>query len=159
MVAMSEETKYCSNCGAEIDAKAEICPKCGVRVESRSSLSEHIEMGKPASTAGAAALVGEIITIIGVFSPWVSVFGMSVPGLEYGAGLLCLVLSFFLMGLVLLTKWSRKTGGVTLFLSLLMFLSVRSANIIGTSLWGLGLTVLGIIVVAVSGVVGLIRGG
>ncbi|HHT18487.1 MAG: zinc ribbon domain-containing protein [Euryarchaeota archaeon] len=25
------ETKYCSNCGAQIDAKAEICPKCGVR--------------------------------------------------------------------------------------------------------------------------------
>lgn len=29
----SEKTKYCSNCGAAIDAKAEICPKCGVRVE------------------------------------------------------------------------------------------------------------------------------
>ncbi|MDY6894305.1 MAG: DUF4352 domain-containing protein [Thermotogota bacterium] len=26
------ETKFCSNCGAEIDKKAEICPKCGVRV-------------------------------------------------------------------------------------------------------------------------------
>ena len=25
------ETKYCTNCGAEIDLKAEICPKCGVR--------------------------------------------------------------------------------------------------------------------------------
>ncbi|MDP1551403.1 MAG: zinc ribbon domain-containing protein [Methanobacteriaceae archaeon] len=25
------ENKYCSNCGAEIDSKAEICPKCGVR--------------------------------------------------------------------------------------------------------------------------------
>ncbi len=24
--------KFCVNCGAEIDAKAEICPKCGVRV-------------------------------------------------------------------------------------------------------------------------------
>ncbi|VVB68683.1 zinc-ribbon domain protein [uncultured archaeon] len=23
-------TKYCSNCGAEIDAKAVVCPKCGV---------------------------------------------------------------------------------------------------------------------------------
>ncbi|MDY6930345.1 MAG: DUF4352 domain-containing protein [Halobacteriota archaeon] len=26
------ETKFCSNCGAEIDKKAEICPKCGVRI-------------------------------------------------------------------------------------------------------------------------------
>ena len=24
-------TKYCSNCGNEIDEKAEICPNCGVR--------------------------------------------------------------------------------------------------------------------------------
>jgi len=24
------KTKYCSNCGAEIDARAKICPKCGV---------------------------------------------------------------------------------------------------------------------------------
>jgi TM2 domain-containing membrane protein YozV len=30
---MSErKTKFCSNCGAEIDVRAEICPKCGVRV-------------------------------------------------------------------------------------------------------------------------------
>ena len=26
------KTKFCVNCGAEIDARAEICPKCGVRV-------------------------------------------------------------------------------------------------------------------------------
>jgi TM2 domain-containing membrane protein YozV len=26
------KTKFCSNCGAEIDVRAEICPKCGVRV-------------------------------------------------------------------------------------------------------------------------------
>ena len=30
---MAEETKFCSNCGVEIDAKAEICPKCGVRAK------------------------------------------------------------------------------------------------------------------------------
>jgi TM2 domain-containing membrane protein YozV len=26
-----KETKFCSDCGAEISRKAEICPKCGVR--------------------------------------------------------------------------------------------------------------------------------
>lgn len=31
------ETKYCSNCGAQIDAKAEVCPECGVRQASASS--------------------------------------------------------------------------------------------------------------------------
>jgi TM2 domain-containing membrane protein YozV len=29
---MSKRTKFCFNCGQEIDANAEICPKCGVRV-------------------------------------------------------------------------------------------------------------------------------
>lgn len=28
---MVDGQKYCSNCGAQIDANAEICPKCGVR--------------------------------------------------------------------------------------------------------------------------------
>ena len=28
---MPNETKYCTNCGEQIDIKAEICPKCGVR--------------------------------------------------------------------------------------------------------------------------------
>ncbi len=28
---MTDETKFCSNCGEKIDVKAEICIKCGVR--------------------------------------------------------------------------------------------------------------------------------
>jgi D-arabinose 5-phosphate isomerase GutQ len=31
MVEQLKGTKFCANCGAEIDFKAEICPKCGVR--------------------------------------------------------------------------------------------------------------------------------
>ncbi len=34
------ETKYCSNCGAEIDSKAEICPKCEVRQTSLTGKSK-----------------------------------------------------------------------------------------------------------------------
>ena len=30
--ANERKTKFCVNCGAKIDARAEICPKCGVRV-------------------------------------------------------------------------------------------------------------------------------
>lgn len=38
---MSEsEMKYCSNCGKQIDIKAEICPECGVGQESPSSDSD-----------------------------------------------------------------------------------------------------------------------
>lgn len=31
-LAQTQSTKFCSSCGAQINAKAEICPKCGVRV-------------------------------------------------------------------------------------------------------------------------------
>ncbi|PUE34291.1 TM2 domain-containing protein [Limnohabitans sp. Jir72] len=31
MVTKAADEKYCSECGAVIKAKAEICPKCGVR--------------------------------------------------------------------------------------------------------------------------------
>ena len=31
---MERNTKYCSKCGAEIDANSVYCPKCGFRVES-----------------------------------------------------------------------------------------------------------------------------
>lgn len=31
-VVVQRNTKYCSNCGANIDEVAEICPRCGVRV-------------------------------------------------------------------------------------------------------------------------------
>ncbi len=31
MYEQPKGTKFCVNCGAEIDSKAEICPKCGVR--------------------------------------------------------------------------------------------------------------------------------
>ena len=32
VVVKKGNTKFCSNCGAEIDAKAVVCPKCGVQV-------------------------------------------------------------------------------------------------------------------------------
>ena len=34
---MAADTKYCSNCGEEIDDEAEICPECGVRQEPASN--------------------------------------------------------------------------------------------------------------------------
>ncbi|MBN2367147.1 MAG: zinc-ribbon domain-containing protein [Calditrichaeota bacterium] len=41
-------TKFCSNCGAEIDRNAEICPKCGVRV---SAAPQPTEIKNPAIAA------------------------------------------------------------------------------------------------------------
>ncbi len=31
MTEQTKRTKFCTNCGGEIDYRAEICPKCGVR--------------------------------------------------------------------------------------------------------------------------------
>jgi TM2 domain-containing membrane protein YozV len=42
-------TKFCKDCGEEIDAKAEICPKCGVRQESP-------QVGKNKVVAGLLAI-------------------------------------------------------------------------------------------------------
>lgn len=36
----SKPTKYCQNCGAQIDQKAVICPKCGVPVTGASGPKE-----------------------------------------------------------------------------------------------------------------------
>jgi len=49
------DKKFCSNCGAEIDARAEICPKCGVRV--MSSGSGELEKVKELSTGKKIAIV------------------------------------------------------------------------------------------------------
>lgn len=72
---MSRETKYRSNCGAEIDAEAEICPECGVRTESSSPLNKYLSVGVPTGPnkadvlSGAGALIGGMATIIGLFLP------------------------------------------------------------------------------------------
>jgi len=44
-----DNKKFCSNCGKEIDPKAEICPKCGVRVYKAKE-------GKSKTTAGILAM-------------------------------------------------------------------------------------------------------
>lgn len=47
---MSEGKKFCTNCGMEIDIKAEICPKCGVR--------------QPGYYANSGAISGRIVAAI-----------------------------------------------------------------------------------------------
>ena len=54
------KTKYCSNCGKKIDAKAEICPKCGVRV------AEPKEKGvKEVKSSGLAAVLSVLLPGLG----------------------------------------------------------------------------------------------
>lgn len=57
---MADETKFCSNCGDEIDAKAEICPNCGVRVK---SIGSGISGDKP-TAAFVLSLIGGVLIVI-----------------------------------------------------------------------------------------------
>ena len=50
-------TKFCSSCGGEINAKAEICPKCGVRVVSAES--------RMVKNAGVAAVMSFVVMGLG----------------------------------------------------------------------------------------------
>jgi len=42
---MSEHVKYCTTCGNQLNAKAEICPKCGVRQSVRTESNKKIVAG------------------------------------------------------------------------------------------------------------------
>ena len=59
---MANSTKYCSNCGAQIDVKAEICTKCGVRVAPPPMQTQVIYSKKNATLAG---ILSFLITGVG----------------------------------------------------------------------------------------------
>jgi TM2 domain-containing membrane protein YozV/ribosomal protein S27AE len=96
-VVMEEETKkktkFCSNCGEEIDLNAEICPKCGVRL-----------IGPPKATP-----TKEYRVIVEEKSPGLAaVLSFFIPGLgqiyngQIGKGLLLLVLAMLSAGLIII---------------------------------------------------------
>lgn len=74
-------TKFCENCGAEIDIRAEICPKCGVRVLKASSGEKNPVLAlllsflfpglgqfyNDQSKKGLTLLVGAIISLVLIF--------------------------------------------------------------------------------------------
>lgn len=53
----AETTKFCSECGARINARAEICPKCGVPVRGKA--------GKVMKNPGVAAVLSFFWTGLG----------------------------------------------------------------------------------------------
>ena len=57
-VVMQRNTKYCSNCGTQIDEMAEICPRCGVRV----MITQVLQKTK---SGGLAAFLSAIIPGLG----------------------------------------------------------------------------------------------
>lgn len=55
-------TKFCSNCGNEIDEKAEICPKCGVRVK---PIPVSVPISTEKKSSGIAAIASFLIPGLG----------------------------------------------------------------------------------------------
>ncbi|MGL4669799.1 MAG: zinc-ribbon domain-containing protein [Methanobacteriaceae archaeon] len=82
-----KETKFCSNCGAEIDAKAEICPKCGVRA---SGISENQKKEPILSTVLSFLIpgIGQIYN------------GQTVKGLILLVGYVMGIFLFFIPGII-----------------------------------------------------------
>lgn len=60
---MADETKFCSNCGEEIDAKAEICPNCGVRMK---SIGSGTSGDKPTAAFVLSLIAGVLIVMCGM---------------------------------------------------------------------------------------------
>lgn len=134
---MAKETKFCSNCGAEIDKKAEICPKCGVRVE---PLRPQIEAApgaeKPTAAFILSLIAGVLILVGGIGYAFLgaicgSLVGMVSPGagalifLYMSLGLICGI--GVIIGAVMINSAepSRvKTGSIlVLVFSIISFLS------------------------------------
>ncbi len=85
---MSENTKFCENCGAEIDKKAEICPKCGVRTPAGTAEKKNPSL---------AAILSLLFTGLGqVYN------GQITKGILFIIiGVVLAALIFFLVGIVL----------------------------------------------------------
>ena len=95
-------TKFCSNCGAVIDIKAEICPKCGVRaspppvLEVRVAPSVNIAK-RMLYLFGAFMLVASFFTIL---------FGIII--VPYGSGFYLPGSIFGIVGILAIWMGSRK---------------------------------------------------
>jgi TM2 domain-containing membrane protein YozV len=70
--------KFCSNCGAEIDEKAEICPKCGVR-------AKQVLAQKEMKSSGIAVILSFFIPGLG-----------QIYNGEIGKGVLFIIVGFLL---------------------------------------------------------------
>lgn len=70
------DEKFCSECGAVIKAKAEICPKCGVRQTNQSMGFNHAEMAPNGKSRIAAALFAFFLGWFGVHKFYLGQVGM-----------------------------------------------------------------------------------
>lgn len=124
-----KKTKFCVNCGAEIDARAEICPKCRVRVAPPPSTQPSSETlkakGKPK-----IGLIGSIIggLIIFVASIVYLVIGVPIAGV---LGIIFVAASIFFVhrGYVATEKKTQQiSGAIPMFIGL--FIMIASGTLL-----------------------------
>jgi len=78
LMVKSPQEKFCSDCGAVINAKAEICPKCGVR---QAAAPSQINLGTVAANGKsriAAALFAFFLGGIGVHKFYLGQVGLGI---------------------------------------------------------------------------------
>lgn len=97
-------TKYCQECGAEINAKAEICPECGVRQPEAEEDDDRAKRAKQFLIAGAVLGFIAILILPIVFGPLAVLCGLL--AMFYGrplagAGVVAWGVIAFLIGVVL----------------------------------------------------------
>jgi RNA polymerase subunit RPABC4/transcription elongation factor Spt4 len=103
--------KYCSNCGALIDEKAEICPKCGARVSEPPISRISITVSKEKSVA--------LAVVLSFFIPGL---GQIYCGkVARGVGILALsVLMFFIFGATAASAGANSSEPLFPFLMLIL---------------------------------------
>lgn len=106
-----ENEKFCSECGAIINAKAEICPKCGVRqMSAPSMLDKHSPSGK---SKVAAALFAFFLGGFGIHKFYLGKIGQGILYLIFFWTLIPAFIAF-IEAILLLTMsdedFARKYG-------------------------------------------------
>lgn len=122
---MSEKkTKFCVNCGAEIDARAEICPKCGVRVTSPPSpqLSPATLKVKGKPKLGlAASILGALV----IFIAAIVYFAIGVP-IAGVAGIVFVIVAVYFVRKGYVTtekKMQQLYGAVPMFIGFIIMIA------------------------------------
>lgn len=103
---MTEGSKYCQKCGAQIDIEAEICPKCGVRQTSSTPTPEKNKL--------TAALLALILGGFGAHKFYLGQSGLGVAYLLFFWTFIPAIIAL-IEGLVLLSMseedFQKKYGG------------------------------------------------
>ncbi len=79
MTTESSETKFCQECGAEINEKAEICPECGVRQPETKQEGDSEERAKRARQflyAGVILGFAALLFLPIIFGPLAAICGL-----------------------------------------------------------------------------------